>query len=106
MSNEPYFRKQGNSFVATPVSRGPWSATMLHGRVIAGLLAFEIEQQHGDPEMMPARLTVDMYRAPDFSPVEITTKVVRDGHRIKVIDAEFLSKGVSMARASCVFLRR
>ena len=79
---------------------------MLHGRVIAGLLAFEIEQQHGDVGFTPARLTVDMYRAPDFSPVEITTKIVRIGHRIKVIDAEFLSNGTSMARASCVFLRR
>lgn len=79
---------------------------MLHGRVIAGLLAFQLEQEHGDPEMLPARLTVDMYRAPDFSPVEIRTTVVRGGHRIKIVDAEFLSKGVSMARATCLFLRR
>jgi hypothetical protein len=106
MTSEPYFRKQGNEFIATPMSRGPWSPTMLHGRVIAGLLAFEIEQQHGDADMIPARLTVDMYRAPDFSPVTIKTTVARGGHRIKVIDAEFISNGVSMARASCMFLRR
>jgi Thioesterase-like superfamily len=79
---------------------------MLHGRVIAGLLAFELEQQHGDPEMIPSRLTVDMYRAPDFSPITIKTTVARAGHRIKVIDAELISNGVSMARASCMFLRR
>jgi hypothetical protein len=79
---------------------------MLHGRVIAGLLAFQVEQRHGDPSMMPARLTVDMYRPPDFSPIEITTKVIRDGHRIKVVDAEFVSDGKSMGRASCQFLRR
>lgn len=79
---------------------------MLHGRVIAGLLAFELEQQHGDLDMMPSRLTVDMYRAPDFSPITIKTTVARAGHRIKVIDAEFISNGVSMARASCMFLRR
>lgn len=79
---------------------------MLHGRVIAGLLSFQIEQKHGDPDMLPARLTVDMYRPPDFSPIEITTKIVRDGHRIKVIDAEFMSNGKSMGRASCQLLRR
>ena len=79
---------------------------MLHGRVIAGLLAFELEQQHGDVDMIPTRLTVDMYRAPDFSPVTIKTTVARAGHRIKVIDAEFISNGASMARASCMFLRR
>jgi hypothetical protein len=106
MQQEPFFRKQGELFLANPPSRGPWSPTMLHGRVIAGLLAFQIEQKHGDPDMLPARLTVDMYRPPDFSPVEITTKLVRDGHRIKVVDAEFLSNGKSMGRASCQLLRR
>ena len=55
---------------------------------------------------MPARLTVDMYRLPDLSPVEVTTSVVRDGGRIKVIDAEFFSAGISMARATCQLLRR
>ena len=106
MTTEPYFRKQDDQFIALPCARGPWSPKMLHGRVIAGLLAFEIEQQHGDPDMLPARLTVDMYRAPDFSPIVIKTSVARSGHRIKVIDAEFISNGVSMARASCMFLRR
>ena len=79
---------------------------MLHGRVIAGLLAFQIEQDHGHPDLLPARLTVDMYRPPDFSPIVITTKVVRDGYRIKVVDAEFLSGGRSVARATCQLLRR
>ena len=55
---------------------------------------------------MPARLTVDMYRLPDFSPVTVTTKAVRDGKRIKVIDAEFLSGGVSMGRATSQLLLR
>jgi hypothetical protein len=79
---------------------------MLHGRVIAGLLAFQIERDYGDAELLPARITVDMYRAPDFSPVTVATRLVRDGHRIKVVDAEFFSGGKSMARASCQFLRK
>jgi hypothetical protein len=106
MNTEPFFRKHGDEYIATPVSCGPWSPTMLHGRVIAGLLAFQIEQDHGHPDLLPARLTVDMYRPPDFSPISITTKVVRDGYRIKVIDAEFISGGQSVARATCQLLRR
>jgi acyl-CoA thioesterase len=38
--------------------------------------------------------------------VEVVTRVVRDGRRIKVIDAEFVSGGVPMARATCQLLRR
>lgn len=106
MENQAFFTRKGDGYVANPVSRGPWNPQSLHGRVIIGLLAFQIEQRHGDPQFIPARLTVDMYRLPDFSPIEIATRVVRDGNRIKVIDAEFLSGGVSVARATCQLLRK
>jgi hypothetical protein len=106
MSSEPFFTRDGDRFVPTPISRGPWDQTSLHGRVVIGLLGREIERRHGDPEFMPARLTVDMYRLPDLSPVEVVTRVVREGRRIRVIDAEFISAGKSMARATCQLLRR
>jgi len=106
MSNEPFFRRDGDRFIPNPVSRGPWDPNSLHGRVVIGLLGREIERRHGAADYMPARLTVDMYRLPDLSPVEVVTRVVRDGRRIKVIDAEFLSGGVSMARATCQLLLR
>jgi hypothetical protein len=106
MSNEPFFTRAGAGYQPTPSSRGPWDPRSLHGRVIAGLLAHEIEQALHDPAFLPARLTVDMYRLPDLSPVTTTTRIVRDGGRLKVIDAEFFSAGVSMARATCQMLRR
>lgn len=106
MANEPFFTIEGTHYVPTPASRGPWNPNSLHGRVIAGLLGAEIERLHGDPEFIPARLTVDMYRLPDLSPVEVVTRVVREGRRIKVIDAEFISGGVSAGRATCQLLRR
>jgi hypothetical protein len=106
MTHEPFFLADKDGFRPTPVCRGPWDPGSLHGRVVAGLLAHEIERQHGDPALMPARLTVDLYRLPDFSPVVVTTSIVRNGRRIKVVDAEFLSNGVSVGRATCQLLRR
>ena len=106
MSIEPFFTRDGGHFVPTPVSRGPWDPKSLHGRVVVGLLGREIERLVTDPDFIPARLTVDMYRLPDLSPVEVKTSIVRDGGRIKVIDAEFFSAGTSMARATCQLLRR
>ena len=105
MSNEPFFRKDGDLFVPTKAGIGPWTATSLHGRLIIGLLGAEIERQYRTPEYMPARLTVDMYRLPDLSPVEVVTRVVKDGYRIKVVDAEFISGGQSAGRATCQLLR-
>ena len=106
MANEPFFRRDGDQYQPTPACRGPWDPKSLHGRVVAGLLAFEIDRKHGDPDFHPARLTVDLYRLPDFSPVTVTTSAVREGGRIRVIDAEWTSGGLSMGRASCQLLRR
>jgi hypothetical protein len=106
MANEPFFCRQGEAFAPTDASRGTWGPDSLHGRVVAGLLACEIERRFGDEAYVPARLTVDLYRLPNMTPAEVVVRALRDGHRIKVVDAEYLVDGVSMGRASCQFLRR
>jgi hypothetical protein len=104
--NEPFFRRDGDTYVPQPICRGPWDPNSLHGRVVAGLLAHAIETRHGNPAYVPARITIDMYRLPDFSPMTFETRVIRDGRRIKVIDAEVFSAGVSVGRASSQLLLR
>jgi acyl-CoA thioesterase len=106
MANEAFFTQNGDTFTPWRVSAGPWDPNSLHGRVVIGLLGHEIQRRHGDDSFTPARLTVDMYRLPGFEPVEVATRMVRDGKRIKVVDAEFFSGGVSMARATCQLLKR
>ena len=106
MTNQPFFTKDRDAFIPTDAARGPWDPNSLHGRVIIGLLAFTIEQRHGADDFVPARLTVDMYRLPNLSPIEVKTRLVRDGLRIRVVEADFVSGGVAMARASCQLLRK
>src|SRR3954471_26718 len=107
MTNQPFFTKDGDAFIPTTVANGPWDPNSMHGRVVIGLLAFAIEQRHGSDDFVPARLTVDMFRLPNINtPVEVTTRLVRDGMRIKVIEADFISGGTTMGRASCQLLRR
>lgn len=105
-SNLPYFLREDDRYLPTEASRGYWTPDSLNGRLVVGLTGFEIERVHGDPDWLPARLTVDMYRLPTMAPIEVTTRVVRAGGRLKLIEADFLSDGQPMARASCQFLRR
>ena len=101
-NNQPFFARRGDSYIPNPVSNGPWDPNSMHGRVVIGLLAHAIEERHGSDQFVPARLTVDMFRLPDvLTPVEVTTKLIRDGKRIMVVEADFFSGGVAMARASC-----
>jgi hypothetical protein len=106
MDIQPFFVRAGAAYQPQPISAGPWDPRRLHGRVLIGLLAHAIERRCGDAAYMPARLTVDMYRLPDFSPITVETRMVRDGHRIKVIDAEAFSAGQSIGRATSQLLRR
>jgi hypothetical protein len=106
MTNQPFFTKDRDAYIPTAIASGPWDPNSLHGRVIIGLLAFAIEQRHGADDFVPARLTVDMFRLPNLSPIEVKTRLVRDGLRIRLVEADFLSGGVAMARASCQLLRK
>lgn len=103
---EAYYRTGEGLYYPTRACTGPWDPNSLSGSSVVALLAFEIERIVSNSDYMPARLTVDMYRLPDFSPIEVKTTLVRDGYRIKVIDAEFISNGKSMARATCQMLRK
>src|SRR6195952_2670708 len=107
MTNQPFFTRDRDAFIPTTVANGPWDPNSMHGRVVIGLLAFAIEERHGSDDFVPARLTVDMFRLPNIqTPVEVTTRVIREGMSIKVVEAEFISGGTPMARASCQLLRK
>ena len=104
---EPFLHRDGDAYLPTQKANGWWrEGGNLHARVMIGLFAHVIEQQYGEPEFQPARLTADLYRLPDLSPLTVTTRIVRQGGRIKVVEAELFSGGVSSARASCQLLRR
>jgi Thioesterase-like superfamily len=106
-TNQPFFSANGEAFIPNPIANGPWDPKSMHGRVVIGLLAHVIEQRHSGEDFVPARLTVDMFRLPNImTPVAVKTKSIRDGLRIRLIEADFLSGGVAMARASCQLLRR
>lgn len=106
MDQEAFYRAEGDHYHPNPVSAGPWRADSLMGRVVVGLLGFEIERRHLEPDFIPARLTVELHRLPGFAPISIVTRELRGGGRIRLVEAEFVSGGESLARATCQLLRR
>jgi len=106
MSDTGYFERDGDGFRPRPQARSPWGADMLHGRLLGGLAADAIEREHGDPELVPSRLTVDLFRSPPMDAVAVQTSVARDGRRIRVVDAMLQCGGAAVARATAVLLRR
>ncbi len=83
-----------------------WVPGMIHGRLLGGLMARQLEAVHGDPEFQFSRLTVDMFRNAPFEPVEVSSVVVREGRRIRVTEATVTAGVGTVARATAVQLRR
>ena len=102
---EAFFTVDGDSYVPSVLTRGPWGAT-LGGQIVGGLLGWGIERSGIDPDLQPARFTIDLLRPVLMEPVQIQTSVQREGRRIKLVDGTLLQNGKTVARASALFLRR
>ncbi len=104
--DQAFFTADGDVLVPSPLARGPWGST-ISGTYIGGLLGRAIERAGGDPELQPARLTVDLLRPVALAdPVRVDTTVEREGKRIRLVDAAMRQNGVLVARASALFIRR
>ncbi len=99
-----YFRPDGDRLVPTRRTRGPWGEWMGGGSV-GGLLAHAAERAVDDPELVPARLTVDLLRPVALEPVVLRTDIVRQGRRLVLVDAQVVQNDVVVSRASVLYLR-
>ena len=116
--NEAFFNRDSdnkNIYHPTPYARGPWDPKTLHGRVLSGLVAFEVEanclSEDEVDTFQASRITVDLFRPPPMSPLIVTNQIVRSGRRIKVVDVNIASdiKGrgiIDIARGSIVMLKK
>jgi Acyl-CoA thioesterase N-terminal domain/Acyl-CoA thioesterase C-terminal domain len=102
---EAFFTVDGDSYLPGALTRGPWGSAM-GGQNVGGLLAWGIERSGIDPDLQPARFTVDLLRPVLLEPVQIETSVQREGRRVKLVDGTLVQHGKTVARASALFLRR
>lgn len=101
-----FFLPDGDTFCPTAISRGPWGETV-SGTYVGGLLGHVIERDTAaDPDMQPARLTVDLLRPVGMASITARSTVVRRGRRLWLVEAELLQADTVVARASALLLRR
>ena len=101
---EPVFRREGEAFVPTVHSRGPWDPGAQHGGAPAALLAEAVRE----PGMHVARLTYDFVGpVPVGVPLLVETRVVRPGGRLQLVEADLVSAdGAPVVRLRAMRLRR
>jgi len=97
----------GDLFVPTAHTRGPWDARAQHGGAPSALLARCVEQVEAPLPMDIARITVELLRpVPVAEPVRVTTRVVRPGRKVQLVEAAMAQRdGTELCRALALRIR-
>jgi Acyl-CoA thioesterase C-terminal domain/Acyl-CoA thioesterase N-terminal domain len=101
----PFFVPDGEAFVATESTRGPWSRQHQHGGPPSALLARAMEQLAGDGALL-SRLTFDFLRPVPIAPLTVRAELTRTGAKVRRLQATLsAADGRPLVQASAVALR-
>jgi hypothetical protein len=108
MAMEPahFTSTNDGNFMPTRFAQSHWGDDHLNGPAVVGLAARMLENQCGSPEFMPARLTVDLFRAARNATTSVDVRLVRDGRRVRSAECDVLQDGRGVACATLVQYRR
>jgi hypothetical protein len=105
MVAESLYARDGDLFVPSDAAGSPWVKGAQHGSPPSGLLALALEHLFADSGLVPARITVDLFRQIPMEPLRASGTILRSGRRIGVGSASLMVADVELARATGVFLR-
>lgn len=94
----------------TPFAASAWAADAVTGPAVCGLVALAVEAEYGTDEFLPARCTIELFKAARQEVTSTRNRVIRSGGRIRVVDTEIVQHPadggeVVVARGTTVFLR-
>jgi len=102
---ESLFVPDGDRFVATHLTQGPWNPHHQHGGPVSALLARVVESVPTLVPMRCGRFTVDLMRPVPVAALEARARVVREGKRVQLVEAALVHDDVEVARASALRIR-
>ncbi len=100
-----FVQTEQDTFLPTAYAQSHWGPDHLNGPALVGLVARTLETAFGRPEFLPARLTVDLFKAARGVPTTAKLALVRDGRRVRNAECELVQDGVTVVRATLVQYR-
>lgn len=98
------FTRDGEGFLSLPAAEGRWAPGTLSGPAIAGLLAQVIDIEFGEGRVATS-WHCDLFRMVRSGHLDVRTRLVRSGRRIRVAEAEIVQEGSPVVRAAVTFYR-
>lgn len=101
------FARDGDRFVPSEHTRGPWDDAAQHGGPPAALLARSLEALPSAVPMLVARCSVDILRPVPLTPLRVAAQVLRPGRRVQLVQASLSdSAGSELCRAQAWRIRQ
>lgn len=101
-----FYERDGDRFVATELTRGPWDPGAQHAGPPAALLGRELERLPEAEEFQVGRVTCEVLRSVPIAPVSVSARVVRPGRRVQLLEAELRDEaGEPLMRAGAWRIR-
>src|SRR5260370_28750070 len=106
MSESIFEASEDGRFIPTEAALSRWTAQALHGSPPTMIMARAIERFESEQEMFLNRLTVELLRPFGRVPLAVTTKVVRPGRKVQLIESSLWNGEQEVARATALRIRR
>src|SRR5438874_2503792 len=101
-----FFARRGDPFVATDLTRGPWSNEHQHGGPPSALLARAAEAYDGGEGFFVARLTVDYLKPIPLAALSVTVEPQKLGKTAQRLVLHLVHGSDELARATALRIRR
>ena len=85
---------------ATPHTSGPWDARYQHGGPPSALLGRAVERCSPRPELVVARVTVELLGPVPVGDLSVSARVARPGRSVELVEAALSAGGRDVARAA------
>jgi len=82
-----FYEPDGDRYLATELTRGPWDPGAQHAGPPAALLGREIERLPDAGEFQVGRVTCEILRSVPIAPLLVSARVVRPGRRVQLVEA-------------------
>lgn len=97
--SDAFYIPDGEGFVSTELTRGPWDAGHQHAGPPAALLGRAIEGLPAERPMQVARLTFEILRPVPIAPLTVSARLVRPGRSVELAEGSLSGPEGELMRA-------
>jgi acyl-Coa thioesterase superfamily protein/acyl-CoA thioesterase superfamily protein len=101
-----FFVADGDRYVPTELTRGPWDAGSQHAGPPAALIGRAVAGLDGGAEREVGRITYEILRPVPIAPLRVDVEVARPGRTVELVEATLFDDDGEVVRARAWRLRR